>query len=158
MSASPTSTAAVSSAKRPLEDPSSPSAPTDLPDAKRPALDKVVKDDSGTEFTKTSELPSSGGPKIEDVKPVPAPVTNGTHDLPNNAAATADAPNGTSQAAAPENLPIQSTASQSDRATSHPPSNLPPQDETNWIHIRAVISSAEAATCIGKGGENVTQI
>ena len=32
------------------------------------------------------------------------------------------------------------------------------QDESNWLHIRAIISSAEAATVIGKGGENVTQI
>jgi poly(rC)-binding protein 2/3/4 len=32
------------------------------------------------------------------------------------------------------------------------------QDETNWLHVRAIISSAEAATVIGKGGENVSQI
>ena len=32
------------------------------------------------------------------------------------------------------------------------------QDETGWLHVRAIISSAEAATVIGKGGENVTQI
>jgi poly(rC)-binding protein 2/3/4 len=31
-------------------------------------------------------------------------------------------------------------------------------DETSWIHIRAVISSPEAATVIGKGGENVSNI
>jgi poly(rC)-binding protein 2/3/4 len=31
-------------------------------------------------------------------------------------------------------------------------------DETAWIHIRAVISSPEAATIIGKGGENVSNI
>jgi heterogeneous nuclear rnp K-like protein 2 len=34
----------------------------------------------------------------------------------------------------------------------------PPVDESQWIHIRALITSAEAATIIGKGGENVTQI
>jgi len=32
------------------------------------------------------------------------------------------------------------------------------QDETGWLHMRAIISSAEAATVIGKGGENVSQI
>ena len=31
-------------------------------------------------------------------------------------------------------------------------------DESGWIHIRAVITSAEAATVIGKGGENVSLI
>lgn len=36
-------------------------------------------------------------------------------------------------------------------------SNIP-QDESGWIHIRAVITSAEAATVIGKGGENVSVI
>lgn len=33
-----------------------------------------------------------------------------------------------------------------------------PVDESQWIHIRSLITSAEAATIIGKGGENVTQI
>jgi poly(rC)-binding protein 2/3/4 len=47
--------------------------------------------------------------------------------------------------------------SQTDRAGSQGP-GTGSQDETQWIHVRAVISSAEAATCIGKGGENVTQI
>ena len=32
------------------------------------------------------------------------------------------------------------------------------QDESQWLHLRAIISSAEAATVIGKGGENVTII
>lgn len=32
------------------------------------------------------------------------------------------------------------------------------QDETKWLHLRAVISSAEAATIIGKRGENVTVV
>ena len=31
-------------------------------------------------------------------------------------------------------------------------------DETNWLHVRACIGTSEAATIIGKGGENVTQI
>ena len=160
MSASPTSAAAMPSTKRPLEDPSSPSAPTDQPDAKRPALDKILKEEDGedsksvpdgtTEGVKTEEV------KAEDVKPV-VPSTNGSTDVEGDTVVS-DAPNGAAQVAVQETQPIQSTASHHDRATSHPPSNMPPQDETNWIHVRAVISSAEAATCIGKGGENVSQI
>ena len=37
-------------------------------------------------------------------------------------------------------------------------SDYVPVDESKWIHIRAIISSQEAATVIGKGGENVTLI
>jgi poly(rC)-binding protein 2/3/4 len=44
-----------------------------------------------------------------------------------------------------------------DRAP-HSSSHPPRQDESGWIHIRAVITGAEAATVIGKGRENVTQI
>jgi heterogeneous nuclear rnp K-like protein 2 len=147
------------STKRPLEDPSSPSAPTDQPDAKRPALDKILKEegddsktlDSTTEGVKPDEV------KDENLKPEAAPTTNGSLDVPVDTILS-DATNGTSQVLPQETQPIQSTASHNDRATSHPPSNMPPQDETNWIHVRAVISSAEAATCIGKGGENVSQI
>src|SRR5947209_5816152 len=43
MSASPTAVAAPSQ-KRPLEEPSSPNGPGDQPDAKRPALDKIIKE------------------------------------------------------------------------------------------------------------------
>jgi len=43
MSASPT--IAVSSTKRPLEEPSSPAGANDQPDAKRPALDKILRDE-----------------------------------------------------------------------------------------------------------------
>jgi hypothetical protein len=32
------------------------------------------------------------------------------------------------------------------------------QDETAWIHIRAVISGPEAAIIIGRGGENISKI
>lgn len=159
MSASPTSAAAMPSTKRPLEDPSSPSAPTDQPDAKRPALDKILKEDGDDSKTldATVEGVKSGDIKGENAKPDAAPTTNGSTDVPVDTALS-DATNGASQVLPQETQPIQSTASHNDRATSHPPSNMPPQDETNWIHVRAVISSAEAATCIGKGGENVSQI
>lgn len=159
MSSSPISATAMPSTKRPLEDPSSPSAPTDQPDAKRPALDKVLKEDGDDSKTvdDTVEGVKSDEPKAEIVKPDAPPTTNGSKDVPVDTVLS-DAANGTSQPVPQETQPIQSTASHNDRATSHPPSNMPPQDETNWIHVRAVISSAEAATCIGKGGENVSQI
>ena len=165
MSASPTSAAAVPSTKRPLEDPSSPSAPTDQPDAKRPALDKIIKED-GSEEPVTGQDSSDdtlkhGSVEAEKVKTEDLPVTNGSADLHGDTVVS-DAPNGTTQSAAPATLPAAQPAqavasSHDDRATSQQPTG-PPQDETNWIHVRAVISSAEAATCIGKGGENVSQI
>ncbi|ETN39354.1 uncharacterized protein HMPREF1541_05577 [Cyphellophora europaea CBS 101466] len=135
MSASPSSSAAVPSAKRPLEDPSSPSAPTDLPDAKRPALDKTAKD-------------SDEAVTIDAPVKVEAATTNGTSTTHPEVTDSEPA------VKAEEPQPIPSTSS--DAAAALPLTAT--QDETKWIHIRAVISSAEAATCIGKGGENVTQI
>lgn len=144
----------MSSTKRPLEDPSSPSAPTDLPDAKRPALDKVVKEEAAVEGSATADAAvSAEEPKIPEEK---APVTNGASD----AHAEGVGPSGTNGAASlpiTETQPLPGSTSHNDANTAQSAS-MPPQDETNWIHIRAVISSAEAATCIGKGGENVTQI
>ncbi|KAF3936722.1 hypothetical protein ABW19_dt0201276 [Dactylella cylindrospora] len=95
--------------KRPLEDPSSPTAPNE-PDAKRPALDK-------------------GGP----VKGEP---TEGSSEVKHESDGDTKVPD------APQTLT----------------SSIQPVDESNWIHMRAIITSAEAATVIGKGGENVTQI
>jgi heterogeneous nuclear rnp K-like protein 2 len=145
MSASPST---LPSTKRPLEDPSSPSGPNDQPEAKRPALDKVVRNDDHRKSesdTATAKAAQSAANGAED--------THGDTVVP-------DAPNGKDAAAASllETQPIQSTASHADRATSQPPQHQAPQDESSWIHIRAVISSQEAATCIGKGGENVSQI
>ena len=134
MSASPSN---LQSTKRPLEDPSSPSGPNDQPEAKRPALDKVVK--GSDEKT----------PEVEAYAEVRA-------DTPSGINAAHDAPNG--KEVAPDTQPIQSTASHTERASSQPEQQLSAQDETSWIHIRAVISSPEAATVIGKGGENVSQI
>jgi poly(rC)-binding protein 2/3/4 len=134
MSASPSN---LQSTKRPLEDPSSPSGPNDQPDAKRPALDKVVKSDPDAE----ADVSSNQIPSVEDTKDI-----QGDTVVP-------DAPNGKHA----DTQPIQSTASHGERAGSQSDQHTP-QDETNWIHIRAVISSPEAATVIGKGGENVSQI
>lgn len=146
MTASPQHT----STKRPLEEASSPSR-NDQPDAKRPALDKILRSD-------------------EDAKPEPeaAPDAEATADVDTNRTAKAngekeenkestDAQGDTIVPDAPETKPITSTAAtmpahiQNSQATNT-------HDETAWIHIRTVISSPEAATIIGKGGENVSKI
>ena len=163
MSASP-STNAMPSTKRPLDDESSTSGPTDQPDAKRPALDKFVKGEEMTEDEKlkiepvdTSDTGAVGGVKLD---PDESSLANGYKDLQGDTVVP-DAPNGAgpSASAVLDTQPIQSTAAQNDRSASHgPPPHQGHQDETGWIHVRAVISSAEAATVIGKGGENVSQI
>ena len=135
MSASPS---ALQSTKRPLEDPSSPSGPNDQPEAKRPALDKVVKGDDSEEH---AEVKSDSGAAND---------ADGQGDT-----VVPDAPN--SKGPLNDTQPIQSTASHGEAAGSQSEQQRP-QDESNWIHIRAVISSQEAATVIGKGGENVSQI
>lgn len=146
MSASPTS--AVASTKRPLEDPSSPAGPNDMPDAKRQALDKTIANDS------------------DDKQPEIQPTSNGSHavaegekkDMVETDLPTLPQVDGAEAATKQESLPIPSTATTIDNAALQPPAQLPTQDESQWIHIRSVISSSEAATVIGKGGENVTQI
>lgn len=146
----------MSSAKRPLEDPSSPSAPTDLPEAKRPALDKVVKEEAALEGVEPKDGSVAEDTKSKEIQGLPAPVTNGDAD---NHTETADssATNGSATLPPADALPLPPSTSQIDLAGSQA-STTATQDESQWIHIRAVISSAEAATCIGKGGENVTQI
>lgn len=162
MSASP-STLATASAKRPLDEESSPSGPSDQPDAKRPALDKIAKQEAeeDTEKLKPEPVEAAVAPTDEvKAEEQPAPVENGHEDHQGDTVVP-DAPNGTAAAAAavPETQPIQSTSGQYERAASQGPGqHMGHQDETGWIHIRAVISSAEAATVIGKGGENVSQI
>jgi len=163
MSASP-STNAAPSTKRPLDDESSPSGPTDQPDAKRPALDKVVKDEQPEEaetepdYDEPQPIPVS----TEDIKPEDdsKALANGHTDGLGDTVVP-DAPNGTNPSASAvlNTQPIQSTQGQHDSSGSHGHmQHQPHQDETGWIHVRAVISSAEAATVIGKGGENVSQI
>ncbi len=161
MSAYP-SALATASTKRPLEDESSPSGPTDQPDAKRPALDKVP---AATEAEEGDAKPEPISQE-ESANTIGAdattniPTENG-HKDPQGDTVVPDAPNGTSQIdnAVLETQPIQSTGGEYGRETSHGPSqHQGHQDETGWLHIRAVISSAEAATVIGKGGENVSQI
>ncbi|KAF4764620.1 hypothetical protein HAV15_001771 [Penicillium sp. str.  len=132
MSASPSN---LQSTKRPLEDPSSPSGPNDQPEAKRPALDKVVKSDADAEAE--TDVSSSQVPTVEGAKD-----TQGDTVVP-------DAPNG--KGLPVDTQPIQSTASQADRAGSDQP---PPRTSRAGF----IFAHPEAATVIGKGGENVSQI
>ncbi|XWW92646.1 hypothetical protein V2A60_000571 [Cordyceps javanica] len=122
------------STKRPLEEASSPSRATDQPDAKRPALDKVLKNDGDAKSTKLSEDIVESADKNGD-------------EVSNGVKSEADAI--TSEATADDKVAAAAGGASSSAAA---------HDETSWIHIRAVISSPEAATIIGKGGENVSNI
>ncbi|KAL6873216.1 hypothetical protein J3F83DRAFT_760197 [Trichoderma novae-zelandiae] len=131
------------SAKRPLEEASSPSRATDQPEAKRPALDKVSKNDEETEKL---EIP----PEL----PVESEEEQNGEDNANGAAGTESSVTATDAGTDVKPTPtVISTASSSAVAAS-----AAAHDESSWIHIRAVISSPEAATIIGKGGENVSNI
>jgi heterogeneous nuclear rnp K-like protein len=139
MSASPSQP--TNSAKRPLEDASSPSRGTGQPDAKRPALDKVVKSEQEV------ELPGEVEPATQSAEAdqTPTEKSNGVKPEASDSVATGDA----------AELKADATSGAASSAQA-PPTNT--NDETAWIHIRAVISSPEAATIIGKGGENVSNI
>lgn len=161
MSASPPTTAAPSQ-KRPLEEPSSPSGPGDQPDAKRPALDKIVNEED-TQDAKAEAISEPLNP------PEPQPVAssgtptakgeNGAHDGYGDTVVP-DAPAGAAPSANAvlDTQPIQSTQGVNGNANAQSQHSYHHQDETGWLHMRAIISSAEAATVIGKGGENVTLI
>jgi heterogeneous nuclear rnp K-like protein len=145
MSASPSAAAPIQSTKRPLEDPSSPSR-DDQPEAKRPALDKIVKgeDEESKDAPETLELPVvSSAPEGQ------TEGTNGTKVEVKDAQGDTVVPD-----AAPQSIETTVTSTRDDNNRG---SSLP-HDESGWIHIRSVITSAEAATVIGKGGENVSQI
>lgn len=158
MSASPT--IAASSAKRPLEEPSSPAGPNEQPEAKRPALDKFVKDEHQiAEDISIAEPVKGEGIAADDIKPegIETELNPELDDTTQNGAkddeadiVVFDAPS----ASVLETQPIQSTSS----ANGRPGPNNTQENESNWLHLRACISTQEAATIIGKGGENVTQI
>ena len=170
MSASPTTLAPpATNTKRPLDEESSPSGPTDQPDAKRPALDKAAKEEDAEDDPTSPETVSADqvAPSTQEALESSVPKAEDSNTLENGHTDTQgdtvvpDAPNGAGNpnTSALETQPIQSTGGQYDRATSQGPMpHQGHQDETGWLHIRAVISSAEAATVIGKGGENVSQI
>jgi poly(rC)-binding protein 2/3/4 len=148
----------VATQKRPLEEPSSPSGPTDQPEAKRPALDKIIKEDT-TETT--SEIGASARTESDSATATAADAKDAELATKQDDTVVPDAPtNGVStdvSAAVQPNAPTSGTNGASDSA-SQAPMPYHQQDESSWLHVRAIISSAEAATVIGKGGENVTQI
>lgn len=152
MSASPP-TVPTQSTKRPLEDPSSPSAPNDQPEAKRPALDKIVKAEADESVKETNQdsvaltVVGSNG----DIKPE---STNGTKIEMKDEQGDTLVTDATTGRDRPQS--IESTGA-SLRGQGSSASALQ-HDESGWIHIRAVITSAETATVIGKGGENVSLI
>jgi heterogeneous nuclear rnp K-like protein 2 len=161
MSASPT--VAASSAKRPLEEPSSPAGPNEQPDAKRPALDKMVKEVHIAEGVETAQPVKADGIASEDIKVEDSkPAVEDAGDIAEqngaeNAQADIIVPDAPALLDGPsilETQPIQSTSGANGRSISHNQQ----VDETNWLHLRACIGTSEAATIIGKGGENVTQI
>jgi heterogeneous nuclear rnp K-like protein len=142
-------TAASASQKRPLEEPSSPSGPGDQPDAKRPALDKVIKGGVSSDTSSNVEPPAATTITTTNVDS--KPVKSETSEA---------AQNGSSQPpAVPDPSAIPTVTGQIPSTNGQPiVSTTASQDESQWLHIRAIISSAEAATVIGKGGENVTLI
>ncbi|CCC06492.1 unnamed protein product [Sordaria macrospora k-hell] len=150
MSASPQPT---QSAKRPLEESSSPSR-NDQPEAKRLALDKVVKDAQEEVETPALEDSHNADETAGSATPTPAPESNGTNAKGDKPEAQ-DAQGDTVVPDAPES---KTTKEHGPRSRAQPPVSAQPHDETAWIHVRSVISSPEAATIIGKGGENVSKI
>jgi heterogeneous nuclear rnp K-like protein 2 len=154
MSASPT--APAPSAKRPLEDPSSPSGPTDQPDAKRPALDKVLKEEHGDEKKPLADEGEPEAPQAESNVKVEGSTTNGTKAEVKDAQGDTFVMDAPATAGQEGTHPIESSVLSGLSQGTHNGSMQ--HDESGWLHVRAVISSAEAATVIGKGGENVTTI
>lgn len=132
------SPSASGATKRPLEESSSPNI-RDEHDSKRPYLDKDAKAEgessrtSSPTPTKTETTTTTAAVSKLDSEEAAPEIKDADTDVP-------DAPQG---------------AGQQGQQTQQ---SVPQVDESNWIHMRAVITSAEAATVIGKGGENVTQI
>ncbi|KAI1640382.1 hypothetical protein F4809DRAFT_664883 [Biscogniauxia mediterranea] len=158
MSASPTQP--TNPAKRPLEDASSPSRTNDQPEAKRPALDKVINNSNNDDEL---ELPESNGHDL----PAPPAEANGTAKASETNGEKSEVKDEQGDTIVPDinefKNAIATTAAAAAAATGTaavPASTAGSNsvDETAWIHIRAVISSPEAATIIGKGGENVSNI
>jgi len=149
MSSSPQPT---QSAKRPLEETSSPSRTTDQPDAKRPALDKVIRNEGDVK----ADVPVETNNGLPPIPPPPVSESNSQGKTNGEKSDAKDAQGDTIVADASEAKPTASTASAS--LAQAPQATANAHDETAWIHIRAVISSPEAATIIGKGGENVSKI
>ncbi|RPB29159.1 eukaryotic type KH-domain (KH-domain type I) [Terfezia boudieri ATCC MYA-4762] len=132
-----TTTTTTTSNKRAHED------SNNAPDAKRPALDPEAKD-IGPTLSASKTVSPGPEAKFEESTPVTASTTPAVETKKEAKAEIKDEQGDTSVPDAP-----QQQAQQPDYI---------PVDESKWIHIRAIISSQEAATVIGKGGENVTLI
>lgn len=144
------------SQKRPLEEPSSDSGVGDQPEAKRPALGGIARD--GDTFSdEVAPEPVSPGADADGqaLGDLAGGMQNGS--VPEDGPATSGSAI-PSAASVLETQPIQSTTSANGTSSSHNQFPNQHQDETGWLHVRAIISSAEAATVIGKAGENVTLI
>ncbi len=144
MSSSPQPT----STKRPLEEVSSPSRTGDQPEAKRPALDKVLRNEG--EIKESNGLPAIPPATVSSFESNGTSKTNGDKKKSkddNDSGSKSDTAEAEATSSATSNT---AAPAQGASANAH--------DETAWIHIRAVISSPEAATIIGKGGENVSKI
>lgn len=151
MSASPP----TQSTKRPLEETSSPSRTADQPDAKRPALDKVLRGDEDEEIKR--DLPSENGhTDLPDLPAIPDTTKLESKTNGESTESKEDQRDSATLETAAETKTAAST--QSGSVSAVPAATTNTHDETAWIHIRAVITSPEAATIIGKGGENVSKI
>jgi poly(rC)-binding protein 2/3/4 len=156
----------TATSKRPFEEPSSPSGPTDQPDAKRPALDKVLKEDGAADAVDALEaaLSDDAAKAEEGADAKPASASNGVETKGDDAAAADAIADASANGAAigsttgGHSLPAAVTSSGQPDSRNQGSKSYAQQDESSWLHVRAIISSAEAATVIGKGGENVSQI
>lgn len=142
------SPSATGATKRPLEDSSSPNV-RDEHDSKRPALEKGPQDDKERSVSPTPVKPSDAA------KEQTAAAAAASASASAGSAGTATSSTETPSTDAKDGDTLVPDAPRQDQ---HNQSSQPQADESQWIHIRALITSAEAATVIGKGGENVTQI
>lgn len=158
MSANTTTLASMPSQKRPLEEHTSDSGLADQPEAKRPALELKQEVEHGDDVEPedapggATEAVSTSGDASVKKEELNGGASNGEADGVDTASSVPSA------AAVLETQPIQSTSSANGSGSAGGNFANQHQDETDWLHIRSIISSAEAATVIGKGGENVTLI
>ena len=143
---------ATASAKRPFEE------EQDQPDAKRQALEK--SDEANSSKTSTDSDTNQGPPAVD-------PEVNAEAEVKLEANGHQETTESTAPPAAPiiaealpesQPQPIPTTGQDLPSAAQVPVHHHQRQDESQFLHVRAVISSAEAATVIGKNGENVSQI
>jgi len=137
---------AVQSQKRPLEEPSSPTGVTDQPDAKRPALEKnnIDGDSNGDK----AHSPDHALSKSTD-NPGDETITTTNKDV------TSTIPNASEVLQTQPEQAYTAGANDNETSNGHVLHNT---DESQWLHLRCIISSNEAATIIGKGGDNVALI